>query len=650
MGIRSLETYKLTLYDVREQLKRHVYRRSLEAFAEGDRARDAIRDRRELEERQAYMRTKWTQNVGSLPDSSSPLQAEVTGIVPMDGFRIEKLVFQSRPREYVTGNLYVPEGNEGRRGAVLFLCGHHELAKHHPEYQTVCQVLVRAGLVVLAIDPIGQGERLSYYEPALGAPTVRPCTGEHDYVGTQCLPLGDSLARYFVHDAMRAVDYLQSRPEVDPERIGVTGNSGGGTQASMLMICDPRLAAAAPATFLMSRESYLLAGGAQDAEQIWPGMSALGFDHEDILLAMAPKPVLVLAAKYDFFPIEGTRRSVRRAARLWELLGFPDDLILVEEEAVHQYTPGMAEAAAQFFTRHLLNEEARPDASQVRVLEPSALWCTAGGQVRAAYPDARTVRDVNADRAAEFREERNLLPEPDRRRRAALWLREQVMADRRPCELNPRLYLLKEQSDGFEIYNAIWRSQEDVFNHAFLFRDIRFRGETLPVTIALWEDGTRRLQPHMAWLRRTCAAGRAVAVLDVSGTGALTPHALNGGDPKARYEILHKLTDDLIWLGDSLAAMRVYDTLRAAEAITRFPLLQQEGLRLFASGRPAMYARLAAALDPRLATVETVEEEETVEEWVTAQHYEAYDRLGYVLPGLLRFGDLGDFVPQAGKP
>lgn len=181
------------------------------------------------------------------------------------------------------------------------MSGHHEQAKHHPEYQTVCQHLVKSGLIVLAIDPIGQGERLSYYEQALDGPTIRSCTGEHDYAGSQCWPLGDGLARYFVHDGMRGIDYLCTRPEVDSDKIGVTGNSGGGTQTSLMMVCDPRIAAAAPATFIMNRRTYLFAGGAQDAEQIWPGMSALGFDHEDILLAVAPKPVRVLSVQYDFF-------------------------------------------------------------------------------------------------------------------------------------------------------------------------------------------------------------------------------------------------------------------------------------------------------------------------------------------------------------
>ena len=108
---------------------------------------------------------------------------------------------------------------------------------------------------------------------------------------------------------MRGFDYLCTRPEVDPKKIGITGNSGGGTQSSMAMLWDRRYAAAAPATFIMTREEYLYVGGGQDSEQIWPGFTSNGYDHDDILFAMAPKPVLVLAVDYDFFPIED-RKSV----------------------------------------------------------------------------------------------------------------------------------------------------------------------------------------------------------------------------------------------------------------------------------------------------------------------------------------------------
>jgi dipeptidyl aminopeptidase/acylaminoacyl peptidase len=256
--MERLENYWVSkyYYAARDQLQRHVYRRSEEAFIKGDQDRDAIRTVQELRKRQAWIRRQFIASIGGLPESHCPLKSQVTGVHQDQGFSIQKVIFQSRLRHYVTANLYLPDGLAKPTGAVQFLCGHAAEGKAYPNYQTVCRALASAGLIVLAQDPIGQGERWSYYDPALKATTVPILTIEHDYVGAQCLALGDSLARYFLHDAMRGIDYLLTRPEVDPQRIGVTGNSGGGTQTAMMMLADPRISAAAPGTFLMNRHAY----------------------------------------------------------------------------------------------------------------------------------------------------------------------------------------------------------------------------------------------------------------------------------------------------------------------------------------------------------------------------------------------------------
>ncbi|MFC5653321.1 alpha/beta hydrolase [Paenibacillus solisilvae] len=644
MRIQSLENYTLSIYDVKDQLKRMVYSRSQEAFADGDEARDTIQTKEQLEERRTYLRTKFIEAIGGLPPMDTPLNARVLGAVAGDGFSIEKVVYESRPNTFVTANLYVPEDIKSPRGAVLFMCGHHDEAKHHPEYQTVCQYLVQTGLVVMAIDPIGQGERLSYYEPSIQKPTVRGCTGEHDYAGSQCWPLGDGLARYFVHDGMRAIDYLCTRPEVDPAKIGVTGNSGGGTQVSLMMICDPRIAAAAPATFIMSREIYQLAGGAQDAEQIWPGMSALGFDHEDILLSLVPKPVLVMAVRYDFFPLEGTRRTIARTKRFWDMYGAGDCLQSAEDNSVHRYTSVLAKTAAQFFSKHLLGEAVTPSDDRIKPFEPASLWCTRSGQVRGEFPEARAVYEENWDRADELEALRSEHTEEQRREKALFWLREKVFSLRKPCDLNPRLYMMQGQVDELQVYNAIWWAQEGIFNHAFVFRDCRYEGIELPVTFAVWDGGTSRMHAHLQWLRHTCAIGRAVIVLDVSGVGPLTPHSLMNNDPLELYEIIHKLTNDLMWLNDSMAALRTFDVIRALDLPGWLPHMKSDDLQLYASGCQGMYGELASVLDRRIRSIKSENGLGSVADWVRSRHYDTHDIMSVVLPGMLHYFDLPDLV------
>ena len=355
----ELDRYSFGFAYPGSQLKDYIYERSRRAFAAGDAQRDALKTAAAVHQRQEEIRRTVIAGLGGLPSSATPLNPRITGTVEGSGFRIEKVIFEAQPRHYVTANLYLPSNRgPGRSAAVLFLCGHHATAKLAPEYQGVCQTLARAGLIVLAQDPIGQGERLSYYDVAAKRPTIPAGTREHDYAGAQSRLLGDTLARYMLHDAMRGIDYLLTRPEVDPARIGVTGNSGGGTQTSLVMLVDPRVAAAAPATFIMNRDTYQRTGQAQDAEQVWPGFTAAGYDHEDILLALAPKPVCVLAVTSDYFPLEGTRRTVTRDRRIWEIFGKGAALELVEEDSTHAYTPKLARTAAAFFAKHLVGRPA----------------------------------------------------------------------------------------------------------------------------------------------------------------------------------------------------------------------------------------------------------------------------------------------------
>lgn len=632
-------------HDVRDQLKWHVYRRSEERFAAGDAARAALSTATEIRERQKAIRERFVQGIGGLPASAAPPAARITGTLAGSGYRVEKLIYESRPRVYVTASLYVPDGPEGPRPAVLFLCGHAAPGKAYPEYQRVCQLLVQAGFVVLAQDPIGQGERLSYWEAALGAPTVGVCTLEHDHAGAQCAPLGWALARFFLHDAMRSLDYLCSRPDVDETRIGLTGNSGGGTQSCLLMMADSRIAAAAPGTFIMNRQTYMYSGGAQDAEQIWPGFTEAGFDHADVLISMAPKPVCVLAVTDDFFPIEGTRATVAACRHVWQTLGVADMPALVEDQAGHAYTERLACASVRFFGRALRETDIEPDYSRTAARSERDLNCTVSGQVRTDFPDARFVFEECATRLEDLKSRRETTPEPDRQAALRRWVRERVYRHRTPCDLNLRTYFSDRLAE-MAVDARVWWSQPGLMGHALTFRDAKRDLRGLPATVAVWDGGTDSLQPHLGWIRGACAAGRAVHVLDASGVGALKPHSLlSGCSPLEFYGVIHKLADDLTWLDDSLAALRVYDVLRAIDAVLAYDCPSEIGLFADASsGRECIYAILAAASDDRVSALDISGGIPRFADWVGRRHYDSRNVKAVILPGILEIGDLDDLA------
>lgn len=644
MLISELESYRLRMYQVKEQWKRHVYERSEEAFRVGEEQRDIIATPAELKIRQTAIRDRFLQCIGGLPSSDSLLLPRVCGVLEQQGFRIEKIVFQSRPGIWVTCNAYIPDGRSEPGPAVLFLCGHDDDAKHAEEYQTVCRQLVRAGLIVLAMDPIGQGERVQHAD-GNGGSLIGIGVREHDYLGSQCLPLGDSLARYFVHDAMRAIDYLTTRPDVDAEKIGVTGNSGGGTQTAMVMMADSRIAAAAPATFIMSRQTFMYAGRCQDAEQIWPGFTAMGLDHEDILLAIAPKSLLVLAVSYDFFPIEGTLRTFERVKRFWEMHGMENQIHLFIDEEVHRYTLALAEAAAEFFGHHL-GSGARVTSTVApsdEMLEASQLLCTISGQVmneRNWEVSARSIHDEIADRSRMLRAKREAAA--SRKEIGLQWLEERVFGGRKPTPFRPRCRMLQDTAEGLDFYNAIWWSQEGIFNHGIVFKEHGRGEERIPATLAVWDGGTQQLQQHLDWIGRTCQSGRSVIVLDTTGSGPLQPHLIDGKDPLDFYEIMHKLSLDSLWLGDSLAALRTYDVIRAVEAAPDLPGIDGHHLQLYATGRHGLYVQLASAIRADFPAWEWEEALDSIASWVESNHYESRDILSIVLPGMLRYFDLPD--------
>ena len=629
-------------YDASLQLQMSVYRRSQERFDAWDRHRDSLATPAAVHTWQAHLRTSAYAAVGGLPSAESPLSPEITGTLRLPGFRIEKLIYQSLPDVFVTANLYVPEGLTGPTGAVLFVCGHSEDAKGYPTYQAVCQRLARNGLVVLAMDPPGQGERKSYLGPG-GEEVVRWGTAEHTYAGYQSWWLGHSIARYFVHDARRALDYLSARPEVDSARLGVTGNSGGGTQTTWLMLLEPRLAAAVPGTFVTSRRDYLWTGQAQDAEQIVPGGTAFGLDHEDYLIAFAPRPTLVVAVDYDFFNVEGTVRTVERAKRAFEVLGKPQNLRLARARSTHEYHPDLARAATEFFVESLLGGDPREvDHSEPKPLDSRDLWCTERGQVLLERPETRRVFDLNL---AEYRAAVALREGRSRSAEARDWLAERVGKDCQPSDLFPRWLPGPDLAEA-EVRHVLWWSEASVLGAGVYLAPKEAYDSLL---LCILDQGTASVdsEPWRSRLLARVAAGEAVLALDVRGVGALRPHPINPRGLEDDYGTLYKLATDLMWLDDSLPAAQVYDVLRALALVREDPEVSLRGrpIRILGAGAMTLCAYLAAALDEGVAALELADPLPDLEGMLTSRIYQSDPGCRLLLPGFAARFTLEDLRP-----
>src|SRR3954471_2338845 len=262
------------------------------------------------EDAEAYVRSvqeRVRQSFGPEPERT-PLNPRVTGTVERDAYRIEKVIFESRPNFPVTANLYIPKGHKPPLPGVVGTCGHSNNGKAADTYQSFAQSLARLGYVVLIFDPIGQGERLQYGHVEKGH-RPRVGVGEHLHAGNQQFLVGEFLGSWRAWDGIRALDYLLSRPEVDPKRVGVTGNSGGGTMTTWLCGLDARWTMAAPGCFITTFRRNLENELPADTEQCPPAALARGLDHSDFLAAMAPRPVIILAKEQDYFDVRGAREA-----------------------------------------------------------------------------------------------------------------------------------------------------------------------------------------------------------------------------------------------------------------------------------------------------------------------------------------------------
>jgi dienelactone hydrolase len=276
-----------------------------------------IRDQASAEARKTEVRRRILSLLGGLPDHRGPLNAKVTKTIRREGFVIEHVLFESLPDYYVTANLYRPD-RAGRHPAVLMSMGHWEAGK--PAGQLLSANLARKGFVVLAYDPVGQGERQQAYDARFGRSLIGGATEQHFSNGAAAILMGQSVARYFIHDGMRAIDYLVSRPDVDPERIGATGCSGGGTQTTYIAALDTRVKAAAVSCYMNSFQT-LFTGSIGDSEQSVPGFLAAGLDQTDYVELFAPKPWLIASTEGDFFTPTGARQVFEEAQRWYRLYG-----------------------------------------------------------------------------------------------------------------------------------------------------------------------------------------------------------------------------------------------------------------------------------------------------------------------------------------
>ncbi len=357
----------------------------------------AARTETEFLQYQRSLRGRLLEIIGGLPAEKTPLNARITGKIEMDGYRIEKLVFESLPGFHVTALVYIPDGVKEPRPAVLVACGHSPVAKAFRNYQEIAARLVQRGYVVLCWDPVGQGERSQFWSTGKEDSRYNRVCGEHGIFGNVAYLAGSSLARQEALDGIRALDYLTTRPEVDPERISITGTSGGGCQSALVMALEPRIFAGLPSCYIsslpMRMANRIFRDPDSDPEQDVHRMVSSGVGHPGLCLLTYPRPLVLSVAVEDFFPIEGARKTWREVEATYRKFGHADKAAITEGYTPHSYSDHNQLFAFGFLDRQTGMPE-HNSFEPFKLLDAEELNCTGSGQVRLEYPGGRGFLDV----------------------------------------------------------------------------------------------------------------------------------------------------------------------------------------------------------------------------------------------------------------
>jgi len=621
--------------DVADGLSTYLQDRAVDYFDSDREKKRAFESPSDFGAHRESVRETLLDAIGGLPNHPDDLDAETTSVVEQSGYTVETVVFESLPDFRVTANCYVPAG-DGPHPGVLFLCGHASDAKADADNQRACIELARNGVAVLIVDPIGQAERRQYVDRETGESFVGAKSAggvfEHSYAGQKCFYAGASLMRWLLHDDRCALTYLCERPEVDADRICVTGTSGGGIQTALLALVDDRMAATALACSVTMREEWLPTGKRVDGEQVIVDAIPSGLDYDDHVTAAAPKPVFVGAAASDqYFPIEGAHTAVERARRVYDLY---DDAGGVEFTVADEQHCSIYQLGDDIFEWICETLDADPynPVDEHSLLGEEALSCTPEGNVLVSDGEERTIDDLIREYVETTAPVTGDETDPGAVDSDPETIRERVIEtlglDREDCTLHPR-FVVNGEVDGLDVTRLFFKTERDpdVVCTGVLVSDPDAQTET--PAVVCYEEGTEELPERSDEVANLAAAYGTVLVFDPRGVGAVRNREIPIPTWHDGYHRLYgtefKLGYDALFLGESLFGMRVYDILRACEFLRAET--ECETVSLVGKDTGAYHALYTAVLDDSVDSVDLHGLGPSFREMATSRRYEYESRL-----------------------
>jgi cephalosporin-C deacetylase-like acetyl esterase len=602
---------------IKDPLLRWMNDVAQQQLSQREKIMSGIRTVTDAELRKKQVRETILDIIGGLPDYDGPLNPRITGSIETEPYTIEKVIFESLPGFFLTANLYRPN-QAGRYPAILVQCGHTQEGK--PEPQRLAANLALKGFVALTFDPIGQGEREQTYSREIDAPAAGWSVNEHLQAGAQCILIGRSVARYFIWDAKRALDYLLSRPEVDAARVGATGCSGGGALTTFIGALDPRLKAVVPSSFINSYR-VLFTGPNPDSEMSFPDLLAHGLDTADFIELAAPTPWLIQATEEDYFTPEGARLVYEEARRWFGLYGAEDKLRFSVGPGPHGTPLESREGLYEWMIRWLKDGKGDFHEQPVKLYANHELLVTRTGHVE-DEPGSRKLYELILE---DFRaqERQGTIPE----------LMAELKRLRVPSDGSPPAMKVLDESSGPDgrRQHVSFESERGVDIEGKLY--IPPSAARRPAVLIVADESSAQLA------QKICQAGRTVLELNVRDSPGEYDRRPFIGNWKTNARA------DLI--GRNLPAMRAHDIVRAVDLLAARSDVDPAAIRAAARGVKGIWLLLAAATDTRIGTV-----------WLDKTPYSLRvvlerpmntDLFEAVIPGFALHWDLEDLVRAMGE-
>jgi dienelactone hydrolase len=562
-------------------------------------ASQCLADIRSLEDWQARRgeyRRQLQEMLGLWPlPERTDLQPVITGKLEHPEFTVEKLHFQALPKLYVTANLYLPKNQAGPAPAILYVCGHSRVMTNgiscgsKAGYQRHGEWFARNGYVCLMIDMLQYAEIQGRHRGTYGE-------GRWWWNSRGYTPAG--VEAWF---GIRALDYLCARPEVDPQRIGMTGRSGGGSYTWTVAALDDRVKVAAPVAGMTDLRNQVVDGAIEGHCDCMFFPNTYRWDFPQVAALLAPRPLLIGNSDKDtLFPLDGVVRLYTQTRRIYQLYGKTNELGLLITEGPHADTQDLQLPVFRWFNRFLKGQDP--------LIEMAAKDFFLPDQLRVF--DKLPEDEINT-RIDDLFVPRAVPPSPPttpaeaKQRQAAYMnaLRDKVFAGW-PAEggaITPEL-IEQSKGDGLRYQTYTFDSQPEVSLRLLVLQDAKVRKPEQVLLTVLAAESWTNSPAKWIWLGSGTAAERADLQQQMRtrklALAFFAPRGVEPGtwpsDPKMATQIRRRF----MLLGQTLDSMRVWDIRCAAQAVKALPTFKKTPLHVRAQGEMGVNAGYAALFEP----------------------------------------------------